>query len=421
MKVVLFSIGTTGDIEPFLAIAEILHEHNCEIICVFPDQFKETVEGIGYRFIGYNKAFLDLIFGEDGRMVMGSKGPFIKKIKAFLRVAKAGFRLSTDMTRTQQFVLANERPDKILYHPKCLYSIVWGIAHPGQSIMVSPLPYMTHPSRDRSVMSLKGNKDRGQVLNLLSYELVNWVRAFVTYKYAKPYLHSFPGINMSRRKIKKAMTESETTLYTFSPSLYPKPDYWPDHTHVVGYYERNKTIDYHPESSLLEFIGQHQKIIFISFGSMINSDPAETTRIIVDILRKHSIPAIINISWGGLEEPMNCPDHIYFVRGIPYDWILPEVYAIIHHGGAGTTHSGIKYGCPTLIIPHMVDQFYWNEIVAKLRLGPKGFPIKKLQSDNFEKLVLDLLNTKTYKIHVDEIAEKMKTETDRDQLFDLIA
>jgi sterol 3beta-glucosyltransferase len=55
MKAVLFSIGTRGDIEPFLASAQLLKEKDWEIVSVFPEQFRETVEKMELPFIGYSR------------------------------------------------------------------------------------------------------------------------------------------------------------------------------------------------------------------------------------------------------------------------------------------------------------------------------------------------------------------------------
>jgi len=40
MKIILISIGTRGDMEPFLAIGDILIEKGHKVICAFPEQFR---------------------------------------------------------------------------------------------------------------------------------------------------------------------------------------------------------------------------------------------------------------------------------------------------------------------------------------------------------------------------------------------
>jgi UDP:flavonoid glycosyltransferase YjiC (YdhE family) len=96
------------------------------------------------------------------------------------------------------------------------------------------------------------------------------------------------------------------------------------------------------------------------------------------------------------------------------------MYAIIHHGGSGTTHSALKHACPSLIVPHILDQFYWSRTITGLRLGPEGIPIKKLDEKNFERKLLDLMNNPFYKSNATIISEKMKTESDVDKLYNMI-
>ena len=44
MKIILISIGIRGDMEPFLAIGEILKEKGHQVICAFPEQFRNLAE-----------------------------------------------------------------------------------------------------------------------------------------------------------------------------------------------------------------------------------------------------------------------------------------------------------------------------------------------------------------------------------------
>ena len=188
----------------------------------------------------------------------------------------------------------------------------------------------------------------------------------------------------------------------------------------MGYFERDKTLNWEPEEALTHFLQQHEKIVFISFGSMTNAKPAVITKAIVEVLEKHKIPAILNTSWGGLEKTATTADHLLFVQDLPYDWIFPRVYAAVHHGGSGTTHSALKYGCPALIIPHIVDQPYWSKTLSDLQLGPKGIPIKKLNANRFEKGILELRNNAVYRTNAAAVAAQMKAESDPETLVNSI-
>ena len=54
---------------------------------------------------------------------------------------------------------------------------------------------------------------------------------------------------------------------------------------------------------------------------------------------------------------------------------------MIHHGGFGTTASTLRSGAPGIIVPHIIDQFYWGQRVAELGAGPRPIPRGKLGVD----------------------------------------
>ncbi len=417
MKAVLFSIGTRGDMEPFLAIAELLKEKGWDVLCVFPEQFRETVEEMGFRFEGFTKEFLKIMDAHETKMVMAGQGSVFKRIKILIKISRTGIRLSNEMVGLQYKVLKDETPYRVLYHPKCNYNILWGMANPGKSIMVSPIPFLGHTV---DYLTTIGGEGYGKIINRFTFWFTNTMKAIMIKKSVKRFKNDYKGLKTTTTSIKKAMLQKEKSFYPVSPSLFPRPDYWPSCANVVGYYERDKTVNWKPDAQLEQFINKYKKIVFITFGSMSNPNPKEKTQMIVDILKRNNISAIINTSWGGLEELEEYPDHIHFVSNIPYDWIFPKMYAIVHHGGSGTTHTALKYGCPSLIIPHIVDQFYWNRTTSKLNLGPKGMPIKKLNEKDFESKMLDLINNETYRKNVKAISESMKVESNKEKLYKMI-
>lgn len=421
MKAVLFSNGTRGDMEPFLAIGEILKEKGWDVLCVFPEQFRPTVEQTGFRFTGFSRDFLDLLDSHEAKMVMGGAGSWFDRIRFLVKISKNSMKLQKDIVLIQHNVLMQEQPDLAFYHPKCIHVLPWGMANPGKSIMINPVPCMTHPVKHLTSIGFKGNSNKGLVINSISYWLVNSARAIMTYRLGKKHFSNYGNVRLNIRSIYKWSLKRERTFYTVSSSLFPRPDYWPESANVVGYYERDKSLNWSPNPALIEFLDTHKKIVFISFGSMVNNAPQSKTEAILSVLSKHRIPAIINTSWGGLEKVDKHPEHVIFVENIPYDWILSKVYAVVHHGGSGTTHTALKYGCACMIIPHIIDQYYWNNTIAKLQLGPKGPSIKQLDHNNFERKLLELLGNSDYKFNAKNIALKMEAESNREEFYRIIS
>lgn len=331
-----------------------------------------------------------------------------------IRASKA---VNREILEQQHELLLIENPDRVFFNLKCSYPVIWGMAHPGKSILISPIPCLIHYVKDRAVIGFKGNFGPG--INKLTYQLHNFGLVKNIYATVKPYASFYPGIEFNPANIKKSVL-GKRILYTISPTLFPRPEYWPDQAQIVGYHPRNPSWEWQPDLSLLDFLKSHQKILFITFGSMPNPEPEKTTDTILNVLSKNRINAIINTASGGLLKPAEYPDHVFFVNKIPYEWIFPEIYAILHHGGSGTIHTAFKYGCAMMIIPHILDQHFWNDQVIRLQAGPKGIPIGKLSEKRLEPRLLDLMQNQTYIQNAKQIAAEMVHEEEKQKLIKLL-
>ncbi|MCJ7801268.1 MAG: glycosyltransferase, partial [Candidatus Marinimicrobia bacterium] len=365
MKIILTSIGTRGDIEPFLAIGKILKEKGHQVICAFSEQFRELTESCDIEFASLGRKNDDALESDANKIVMGGSG--IKKFFAYIKLMRLAQSQKVPQEKEYKLyeLVKQERPDRILYHSKNVYPLIWEYENRGKTIFVSPFAYFHY---------IKGHtfffgKNYGEFFNKLTFKLSDFGVVTATMA-AKKWLQIKDEFTRSELK---DIIHSRKFIYTISPSLFPRPYYWESNIKVLGHQELKRKTDWKPEKELTEFLEKHEKILFITFGSMPNPEPKQKTKIILEILEQNKIPAIINTASGGLVKPDKFNSElIYFVSQISYDWIFPKMYAVIQHGGAGTTHLAIKYGCATMIIPHFMDQFVWDKITFDMGVGPKG-------------------------------------------------
>ena len=412
MKVILISVGTRGDMEPFLAIGEILKEKGHQVTCAFPEQFRELAEEADLEYASLGKMFIELLESDAGMNAMGGSSG-LRKFAATIKLAQNQTEANQELVRNQYEIVKKHNPDRIIYNGKAVYPILWGIKNQGKNILISPLPYM-HYVKDHAHIGFNANL--GPIMNKWTYSLAE-LGLIMTAQIAAKWINE--GEKYSRKQIKTAL-HSNKAIYAISPSLFSRPENWGANLQVLGFHERKKKTHWQPEKVLEDFLERHKecRILLISFGSMINPDPAEKTRVILDILERNQIPAIINTAAGGLIKPDQYDlELLHFVNRIPYDWILPRMYGVIHHGGAGTTHLGLKYGCATLIIPHIIDQFVWDKINAKIGSGPRGIRIDQINTKNLGNRILELANNPNYKNKAERVANQMGKEDYRDQIY----
>ncbi|RAI94012.1 glycosyltransferase [Algoriphagus yeomjeoni] len=420
MKILFASIGTRGDVEPFLAQAEIFAEAGHEVICLFPEQFRETVSKLDYEFIGFDKRFLELIDSQSGKTIMGGGGSRWNQLKNFINLAKSSLKIQNNIISQQRDAILTHNPDRIVFHAKCLYYYVAAMAEPERYTLLTPLPCLTHPSAEFPHIGLGKWKPFSSKINLKSYNFINATRRLAMRKYIGKYYSDFPQLTINSKTLKDFELNRLQTIYTISPSLFPKPENWPESAKIVGYYFRNQLKEYQPSLELKEWLKKYPKAILLTFGSMSNTKPKEYSKTIIELLQKHNIPAIVNTSWGGLEQIEESDDSIFYVNQIPYDWILPQLQGIIHHGGSGTTHQGAAHGCVQMIVPHIIDQYFWNRIIAKRELGPLGTSIHNLDAGKFEIALVDFWTNPAYTGSAKTLSKVIQNEAKRETVLNLV-
>ncbi len=102
----------------------------------------------------------------------------------------------------------------------------------------------------------------------------------------KKWLHIKDKIK--RTELKK-IVRNRKFIYTISPRLFPRPDYWESNIKVLGHHAVMKETYWKPKKELTEFIDKNEKILFITFGSMTNLEPERKTKIILLILERIKI------------------------------------------------------------------------------------------------------------------------------------
>jgi UDP:flavonoid glycosyltransferase YjiC (YdhE family) len=180
-------------------------------------------------------------------------------------------------------------------------------------------------------------------------------------------------------------------LYSFSPSVIPKPPDWDEYQHVTGYWFLDALPDWQPPTDLVDFLERGSPPVYIGFGSMSHEDPERQTRLALRALELTGQRGIFLTGWGGITR-LSAPPNVFFVDNVPHAWLFPRMAAVVHHGGAGTTAAGLRSGVPSIIPAFAGDQVAWADRVVKLGVGPRVPGIKQLTAEKLAQAI----NTAAY-------------------------
>jgi sterol 3beta-glucosyltransferase len=156
----------------------------------------------------------------------------------------------------------------------------------------------------------------------------------------------------------------------------PADPAWPAHVTVAGHLLR---ADPEPviAAGLPEFLAEHPGAVYVGFGSMRNAMQKSDIDMACRALGLAGRPGII----AGLDERGLLPGTltpVFAVGEVSHDWLFPQLAAVVHHGGSGTTHRSVRAGVPSMAVPVGFDQPYWGRRLAELGVGVSPVPYRKL-------------------------------------------
>jgi vancomycin aglycone glucosyltransferase len=173
---------------------------------------------------------------------------------------------------------------------------------------------------------------------------------------------------------------SQPTLLAADPDLAPgSDDLALNVTAVDAWVLEDRAQELDPR--VARFLDLNPQPVYVGFGSMV----AANARVLADraVAAVQSVGRAALIVGGGpafRDELANSED-VLVIDEVPHDIVLPRVAAAVHHGGAGTTAAVARAGVPQVIVPHLLDQYYWASRVEHLGLGPRPLPVDLVTAD----------------------------------------
>lgn len=393
----MITIGSTGDVMPYIYLGTELKKRGYDITMCSFSNFENVILENGFKFAEIDSDAVNFM-----RQIMQSnKGGINYLINVDKEIKNIGINILDSVDRAARgadaiiSVFFGSLSRKIAEKYKIKY--VQTHFYPMDENDVAPIA---------TVKMYAGGK----------------VWYHMSYKIAYLILSSYENIRLSkwRKKYKlskgKVLTKPDYTIdgkkfpviYAISDTVFPKQDYWDDNIYVTGYFTSQDAVDYTPEQGLLDFLKNNPKVVYIGFGSMVSDNLNKYMNMVLEALKDTGIAAIITQGWG--EIPNVEGSNIYITKAIPHEWLFDKVYAVVHHGGAGTFAAGLRHGKPTLVIPFGGDQSFSAQRAYRLGIGPKPIDSEKLTAQKLASNLIELVNNENYKINAEEIAVKVKEE-----------
>ena len=163
------------------------------------------------------------------------------------------------------------------------------------------------------------------------------------------------------------------TAVAWSPACFPRPADWPASAEVTGFLYWDAPDDWREPEELTAFLNDQARgpVVAVSSGSMGGDTGdafAEFFAASVAAIHAAGARALV-IGAGAAQPPASSDGSTLCVDYAPFSRVYPRCAAVIHHGGAGTVAQSLRAGVPALVAPWGADQFFHGALIERLDAG----------------------------------------------------
>ena len=376
MIVTVLAIGSRGDVQPYVALADGLHRAGHVVRFVTTTDFADFARE-------YDLAVEPVPFSVQAALAERSAqravegGSHRASFTAFARIARAGAKALAHTALT-----ASEGADVVVGGLSAL-AVGTGIAARTGVPLIAALNVPLDPTSDWPGALFPNLRIGPRAWsNRTSHHLTRlavWLTVLAGADAARvevigvPPLPRFGGLA-------HLLPKELPVLYGISSAILPRPADWPASRHTVGTWFLDPPPRWRPDADLEAFLAADPPPVYIGFGSMGSDDPAATARLLLDAIGAAGVRAVVHRGWARLLDG-DPPASVHVTESVPHAWLLPRVSAAVHHGGAGTTAASLRAGVPTVVVPFHGDQPFWARRVKELGAGPTPIPRRRLNAD----------------------------------------
>ena len=388
---------------PFLALGEELLRRGHEVVVLTGSHFEKAVRCLGLEFASIVSAeeFLNFITNPDSW----------DRNKAGALVWKA---LVDATPRIVEAVRTYARPGTVLV---ANYSTI-GAFIARELFRLPMVSIVLNPYLMRSMYSpphygiIRVPAWTGRVGAQVLFKLID----------AKIRKEFLPPLNRVREPFGLAPIQNLTTYArdveriacAWSRCLYSKQLDWPEHADTVGflYYDQHETGE--EITSAVKRVSKPPIVFTLGTGV---GHARQFFTIAVQTAESLGSPAIL-VSHNRAQIPEHLPAAVQWIEHSPFERLLPNCAAIVHHGGIGTCARALQAGIPQVIVPLAFDQF--DNAARCARIGVARIAsYEKLSAKTLRACLEQLLQSRTVRENCQKCASRLPTERGVSRLADI--
>ena len=401
MNIGIFTYGTRGDVQPYIALSLGLTKNGHQVTLAAPENFRGLVEGYGINFHPLYGDAESAMNQPEGQKVLQAENTF-KLMKYFFGVL-SGIKEPLNAS----YIMGVNKVDYLIANLATL-PVMSALAEKQHKKMVltyfmpPPVPTDEFPLGDFNFMNFKGyNKFTYKLAKIFFWKFVKKDTNAFRHELGLPILKENLVDHMNGQKL--------PDLFCFSPALIPQPRDWDENHKVTGFLAvpPNKTDNAVP-AKLAAWLDAGSKPIYIGFGSNGIGNSDKITNLVSELLTQTDERILFCTGWSVFKD-MPVHERLFVTKYVDHDAVLQRCKLGIFHGGAGTLAAMLRNGLPVIILSFYTDQPTWGKIIARRKLGAH-IPFKKITGKKIIRAISELQTDEDIKGNVAAISKELLAE-----------
>jgi UDP:flavonoid glycosyltransferase YjiC (YdhE family) len=398
MRIVIPTIGTRGDVQPYLALAAGLQAAGHDVTVMTHPALRTLVTGYAVPFAPMGP---DVDLGQEAARIRGRSGNWLL---GFWRVMQFSFAM---LEQSHADILAECRDADLVVvsHSGAGRMEADQLGLPMVSVTLMPQA-IPRPDPKASLGKRVVMGVAGAGMGWMMTRPVNRIRARAGLPPMGP----------------EGITSRLLNLIPISPRVIAPDPLWEARHQVTGYWFAEPPANWQPPRDLADFLAAGDPPVVVSLGAMAISgrDTLEAARVTLAALEQVGVRAVVQ-GWGEALDTLGTPTNVKRAGSVPHHWLLPRAAGIVHHGGFGTTASGLQAGIPAVVVPHIIDQFIWGQRLHELGVSVAPIPRTKLTVAKLAEALERVCGDVTLRDRAAELGTQIRAERGVAQAVWLIA
>lgn len=411
MRALLVTHGSRGDVQPFAALASALARAGHTSVLAAPRASASLAEPFCERVVRLH----------DGPNVLADDLEVVKGLEAGFRGLHGRRRLLTTVPKTRRLVrvvlddLSSMARDIVETRQERFDIAVHHVSGGGHdvaeflglpSVLMCPQPYWV-PTEAFPDPSFRWRPpSRFNRATYVASRAIWWLFSGSSTQWRRERLGLGPRRGGRFRQVDGSPT---TVLHPFSAQLLPPATSYPPWVHTTGFWSQPVAGPRVPPASLSAFLANGCPPVYIGFASTVTSDPQRLANLVREAVRLARVRAVVVGGWSGMAAP-DLGEDVAFVESVRFDWLFPQMAAIVHHGGLGTTGEAMAAGRPQIVCPSLPDQRFNAHRLHELGVALPPSPLRELTAEQLALAIRRAVNDRRLATRAERLGREIRAE-----------